>query len=97
MGQVLCPFPKMIPVPTGDLLHVMNECGIKIHGKVYKFDACDQEFIEYTLPPNWTIVNKSFRGDILNHYFVDENGINRFYISGVWKGFYDNEISVFKI
>ena len=97
MDQILCPFPKMIPVPKDDLLLAMNECGIKTHGKTYKFNDSNEEFIEYTLPSGWHIINKSSRNDFLDYYFIDENRMVRFYICGIWKGFYDNRLFIYVI
>ncbi len=55
MSQPL-PLPKRIPNPSEKQRESMEKCGIKI--------TSDGQFVEYTLPNGWEMVDNSWRRDL---------------------------------
>lgn len=67
----------------------MNEWGIQLD-----LDG-ENKYITYTLPEDWDIVDETeFREDMPDWYIVDNNMNKRVSISGVWKGTYDNRLTL---
>jgi len=85
MGQVL-PLPEKIPNPKGKTREAMENCGIAIN--------TGDDYVGYTLPAGWEMVDVSWRMDLPNYYMVDDQGMARFSISGSWKGTYDNYLEI---
>lgn len=85
MGQPL-PLPKRIPRPTGKVLTAMNECGITIDIQ------SEDEYVTYSLPSGWRMVNDSHREDLPEYHIVDDKNMVRCSITGAWKGTYDNKL-----
>lgn len=92
MGQPL-PLPERIPKPNPDtirgreLLGALKQAGITI-------DASPGEYVRYTLPHGWRMVDDSWRQDLPNFYIVDNTNMLRFSVTGAWKGSYDNELNL---
>jgi hypothetical protein len=53
---------------------------------------CD--YVRYTLPQGWRMVDNSFRQDLPEFYIIDADNMKRVSISGAWKGAYDNDLSL---
>lgn len=64
----------------------MTKCGIQVH------DNPGHEYLTYTLPTGWKMVDDSQRRDLPNFHIVDNEEMVRFSIHGGWKGTYDNEL-----
>ncbi len=86
MGQPL-PLPERIPMPNDNLLEEMNSLGFTVNNN-------GKPYVTYTMPTTWHLHNHSWRQDLPEYYFVDENNMARFCISGSWKETYDNELSI---
>jgi len=86
MGQTL-PLPERIPKPNTKTLTEMKVCGIIV-------EDADEEYVTYTLPKGWKMVDSSWREDLPDFYIIDSSDMKRFCISGSWKGTYDNKLNI---
>lgn len=84
-----CPLPKRIPLPDKNQLKIMKSWGININS-----DSGEEDYVLYSLPDGWQMVDKRSRYDLPCSYIVDENSMKRCGISGSWKGSHDNELNL---
>ena len=78
-----------IPVPSDDFKEHLQKRGV-IFGKIHE----TKRMVTCELPQGWGIITYSDRGDMSNHYLLDEEGKTVAHISWMSKGSYDNEASL---
>lgn len=88
MGQPL-PLPAKIPRPTTGQQGKLENMGIQTHTEN---DA--QQYVTYTLPDGWRMVDCSVRADMPEFDIVDIEKNIRVVIEGCWKGSYDNKLNM---
>ena len=87
MGQPM-PLPQRIPNPYGQVKDKMIEYG-------FELDDDGSDYITYTMPDGWRLVDDSWRADLPCRHFVDAKNIKRITVQGSWKGTYDNELRIY--
>lgn len=93
MGQLL-PLPERIPAPTGSQKFQLSEMGILILDDQNPSTNPPPEYVRYSLPTGWKMVDKSWRQDLPNFVIVDTDDMIRVTIQGSWKGSYDNTLDM---
>lgn len=94
MGQVL-PLPRRIPNPNAEQKLQLKEMGIETEQEcddTASGDPPKKDYVTYTLPAGWKMVNNSWREDLPDFFIIDENKMKRVSIRGSWKETYDNDI-----
>ncbi len=78
MGQQ-CPVPQQIPFPPNEIQKMMREKGFVIEDTEY------DQYVYYTLPQGWRLVNNVTFAEDIKWEFVDPNNFVQFIILGYWR------------
>jgi len=93
MGETISrplPLPDKIPKPTPAIQEAFRKVGIQ-------WDAeSKDDYVAYTLPSGWRMVDVSWHEDLPIFYIVDNENNVRFSIRGQWKQTYDNELTIYE-
>ena len=94
MGQAFgkpLPLPRRIPRPSNAVSEKLQSCNIIVN------DNPKSEYLTYTLPDGWKMVDDSWREDLPEFRIIDHQEMIHFTISGAWKGTYDNKIEIYTV
>lgn len=89
------PLPLRVPIPTSQILNELKQVGVILNNDAISVSSrstykSNGQYVTYSLPTGWQMVNDSEREDIPWYYLLDQEKKKRFRIQGQWKG-YDSD------